>query len=89
MAIAYTYRTVVPADDNLLRLRVDQPTKGLMIALDYTAATSIARVSVLDFIDHLAPATDRGPLPWASFLGRSSGHDAGARGCLWYIVCHL
>lgn len=36
VTIAYTYRTLIPVSDQLLRLRVDQPTKRLTIDLDYT-----------------------------------------------------
>lgn len=49
VTIAYTYRTVVPVDGHLLQLRVDQPTKGLTVELDYSDV-DIARISVLDFI---------------------------------------
>ena len=37
------------ADGHLLRLRVDQPTRGLAIELDY-GDTDIRNVSVVDFI---------------------------------------
>lgn len=49
VTVAYTYRTVTAADGHLLRLRVDQPTRGLSIDLDY-GDTDIAEVSVVDFI---------------------------------------
>ncbi len=47
--VAYTYRTLLPIADHLLRLRIDQPTRGLTIELDY-GDTDIERVSVLDFL---------------------------------------
>jgi hypothetical protein len=47
--IAYTYRTLVAANGHLLQLRVDQPTKGLAVSLDYSE-TDIDYVNVLDFI---------------------------------------
>jgi hypothetical protein len=49
VTVAYTYRTVVPADGHRLRLRVDQPTKGWTIELNYTDAR-IKDVAVLDYI---------------------------------------
>jgi len=49
ITIAYTYRTVVPIDGHLLQVRVDQPTRGLSIELDY-GDCDIDRVNVLDFI---------------------------------------
>lgn len=49
VAVAYTYRTVIPIDGHLLQLRVDQPTKGLSVDLDYTDA-EVADVNVLDYI---------------------------------------
>lgn len=47
--VAYTYRTVVRAVGHFLQLRVDQPTHGLSVELDYSD-TGINEVSVLDFI---------------------------------------
>jgi hypothetical protein len=47
--VAYTYRTVVAVDGHCLRFRVDQPTKGLSIELDY-GDTDIAGMTVLDYI---------------------------------------
>lgn len=47
--VAYTYRTVTAVDRHVLRLRVDQPTRGLSIEFDYSD-TDIAGVDVLDFI---------------------------------------
>lgn len=49
MAVAYTYQTVVAAEGHRLRLRVDQPTKGWTIELDYGDAP-IEDVAVLDYI---------------------------------------
>jgi hypothetical protein len=49
VTIAYTYRTLTSVDDNLLQLRVDQPTKGLSVELDYSEC-GIDHLNVLDFI---------------------------------------
>ena len=49
VTVAYTYRTLVSVDGHLLQLRVDQPTKGLTVELDY-GDCGIEYVSVLDFI---------------------------------------
>jgi hypothetical protein len=49
VTVAFTYRTVVAADGHRLRLRVDQPTKGWSIELDYGDAP-IKDVAVLDYI---------------------------------------
>jgi hypothetical protein len=49
VTIAYTYRTLIAADEHLLQIRVDQPTRGLAIEIDYTA-TDFDHVNVLDFI---------------------------------------
>jgi hypothetical protein len=54
VTVAYTYRTVVPADGHRLRLRVDQPTKGLSIELEYTDAP-ITDLAVLDYISSGEP----------------------------------
>lgn len=47
--VAYTYRTITPVDGHLLQLRVDQPTKGLTIELDY-GDSGLTSMTVLDFI---------------------------------------
>ena len=47
--VAYTYRAKLPVADGLLRLRVDQPTRGLSVELDYTD-TALEHISVLDYI---------------------------------------
>jgi hypothetical protein len=49
ITVAYTYRAVVAAEGQRLRLRVDQPTKGWTIELNHTDA-SIGEVAVLDYI---------------------------------------
>ena len=49
VAVAYTYRTLLPASGHRLLLRVDQPTKGLSIELDYSD-TELADVQIMDFI---------------------------------------
>lgn len=49
VTVAYTYRTVVAVNEHLLQLRVDQPTRGLSIELDY-GSTDIDHINVLDFI---------------------------------------
>lgn len=49
VAIACTYRTVSAADGHLLRLRIDQPTRGLSVELDY-GGTPLTDVAVLDYI---------------------------------------
>ncbi len=49
LAVSYTYRTLVALDDHVLRLRVDQPTRGLAAELDY-GDTNITNISVLDYI---------------------------------------
>jgi hypothetical protein len=46
--IAYTYRTVTALDRHVLRLRVDQPTRGLAVDLEYSD-TNIGDVDVLDY----------------------------------------
>jgi hypothetical protein len=47
--VAYTYRTVLPIGGHRLLLRVDQPTKGLAVELDYSD-TELSEVQVMDFI---------------------------------------
>jgi hypothetical protein len=47
--VTYTYRTLIAVHGNLLQLRVDQPTRGLALELDFTD-TNLEYVSVLDFI---------------------------------------
>jgi len=49
VTISYTYRTLVAVDQHLLQLRVDQPTRGLSVELDY-GNTNTEHVNVLDFI---------------------------------------
>jgi hypothetical protein len=49
ITVAYTYRTLLAADGHLLQLRVDQPTRGLSVALDFSD-TPITDVNVLDYI---------------------------------------
>ncbi|HXC76150.1 MAG TPA: hypothetical protein VNU19_03785 [Candidatus Acidoferrum sp.] len=49
VTVAYAYRTLVSVDEHLLQLRVDQPTRGLSIELDYSD-TDIDHINVLDFI---------------------------------------
>ncbi|SDI90353.1 hypothetical protein SAMN05444157_0723 [Frankineae bacterium MT45] len=49
VTVAYTYRTVSAVEGHRLRLRVDQPMKGLSVELDYTD-TDLTHVAVLDFI---------------------------------------
>ncbi len=49
VSIAYTYRTITAVDGHLLQFRVDQPTKGLSVELDYSDC-GVERVNVLDFI---------------------------------------
>ncbi len=49
VTIAYTYKTVVAIHRHLLRLRVDQPTRGLIVEIDYRD-TGLADLSVLDYI---------------------------------------
>jgi hypothetical protein len=49
VSVAYTYRTALSPADHLLHLRVDQPTHGLAVTLDYSD-TTIAFVNVLDFL---------------------------------------
>ena len=54
VSIAYTYRTLIAADGHLLQLRVDQPTRGLTVELDY-GDTDISHVNVLDYISSSEP----------------------------------
>lgn len=49
VTVAYTYRTVVPVDGHLLQIRVDQPTRGLSVELNY-GDCDMEQISVLDFI---------------------------------------
>jgi hypothetical protein len=49
VTIAYTYRTITSTRGHLLQLRVDQPTKGLAVELDYSDC-GIDCVNVLDYI---------------------------------------
>ena len=49
VSVAYTIRTVTAVDGHRFRLRVDQPTKGISIELDY-GDTDITEVAVLDYI---------------------------------------
>ncbi|MCW2538714.1 MAG: hypothetical protein JWN95_439 [Frankiales bacterium] len=49
VTLDYTYRTVVPLFENLLQLRVDQPTRGLSVTVDYSD-TDFDHLNVLDFI---------------------------------------
>jgi len=72
VTIAYTYRTLTSVDENLLQLRVDQPTRGLSVELDYSDA-GIDHVNVLDFI----ASSDRAALMRspANLPGRSISID--------------
>jgi hypothetical protein len=56
VTVAYTYRTITPVNGHLLQLRVDEPTKGLSVELDYTDC-GLSYVSVLDFIASSQKAT--------------------------------
>jgi len=47
--VAYTYRTVLPVSGHRLLLRVDQPTKGLAVEVDYSD-TELSELQVMDFI---------------------------------------
>jgi hypothetical protein len=49
VTLTYTYRTVVPIQEHLLQLRVDQPTRALSVNVDYTD-TDFGHLNVLDFI---------------------------------------
>lgn len=49
VTVTYTYRTLTPIHGHLLQLRVDQPTRGLNVELDYSDC-GLAYVNVLDFI---------------------------------------
>lgn len=49
VAVAYTYRAIANDLDRLLQLRVDQPTHGLSVHLDYTD-TDIKSLRVVDYI---------------------------------------
>jgi hypothetical protein len=49
VALSYTYRTLLAVEGNLLKLRVDQPTQGFAVTLDYTD-TDVEHVTVLDYI---------------------------------------
>lgn len=49
VTVAYTLRTVTALNGHRLRLRVDQPTKGLAIDFDYSD-TELSEVAVLDYI---------------------------------------
>lgn len=53
--MSYTYRTVTSINGHLLQLRIDQPTNGLEIDLDYTDC-NIDYVNVLDFMASSRPA---------------------------------
>lgn len=55
VVVAYTYRTIANDLDGLLQLRVDQPTRGLAVELDYSD-TNIVSVRALDFIAGSRPA---------------------------------
>lgn len=54
--VGYTYRTVTDVSGHVLRLRVDQPTRGLAVELDYSD-TDIASIDVLDYIASSEPTT--------------------------------
>lgn len=54
VTVAYTYRTITAVRGHLLQLRVDQPTHGLSVELDYTGC-GIANVRALDFIASSTP----------------------------------
>jgi hypothetical protein len=56
VSVSYTYRTLTPIHGHLLQLRVDQPTKGLTVELDYSDC-DLAYVNVLDFITGSRTAT--------------------------------
>lgn len=49
IVVGYTYRSVIAADGHRFRFRVDQPTKGLSVELDYSD-TDLDDVAVLDYI---------------------------------------
>jgi hypothetical protein len=49
VTLAYTYCTLIAAAEHLIQLRIDQPTKGLSVQLDYSD-TDITHVNVLDFM---------------------------------------
>jgi hypothetical protein len=49
LRVAFTYRTEAAADRHLLQIRVDQPTRGLTVTLDY-GDTDVEYINVLDFI---------------------------------------
>lgn len=55
VTVAYTYRTTVTRDGNLLYLNVEQPTRDLQIEFDY-AGCGIEQVSVLDLVPGIRPA---------------------------------
>lgn len=55
VTIGYTYRTIANAEGRLIQLRVDQPTRGLAVELDYSD-TNIVSVRALDFIAGSRPA---------------------------------
>lgn len=46
---SYGYVTITPVHGHLLQLRVDQPTRGLTIELDY-GDSSLTSMTVVDFI---------------------------------------
>jgi hypothetical protein len=48
VTMSYTFRTVAAVEGHFLQLRVDQPTKGLTVALDYDE-TGLDVLRVLDF----------------------------------------
>ena len=62
VTVAYTYRTLVAADGNLLFFSIDQPTNGLKVDLDYRG-TGIERISVLDLIPSVRPTRIERPAP--------------------------
>jgi hypothetical protein len=49
VTLAYTYRTVTAVEGHRLRFRVDQPTRGLSIEVDY-GDTGLHDIAVLDYI---------------------------------------
>lgn len=55
VAVAYTYRTVTNVDGHVLQVRMDQPSDGLAVTLDY-GDTDISSVLALDFIAGARPA---------------------------------
>jgi hypothetical protein len=60
VTVAYTYRTLMAQDGNFLFFDIEQPTRDLTVALDYSDC-GIANVSTLDLVPSVRPTRIEAP----------------------------